>query len=273
MVAQLVLLTLLSTLTWVARCGIPPLEETIGQAIFHEGSLPLSQLSPTSSTSATTSRTPTWRCSLSTAERTSCAPSSTYFGTHSGHQRHAPAHQRVRQGGHSPVSAYPQRRQLPKVHPSPRRLHLRYHRPHPVPKIQQFYSAFEAGTLERHFSSEAIPSKDNDPYLKKVVGRTFKDFSEGPAPVKVLYLYSDNEGCSTCKDVYDLVVAAAKAFPGREQVAFGALDLFRNEHELLEEHHIPVVLVYLPNGQKMRLQELDEIEKLEGILAEHLNHP
>lgn len=72
----------------------------------------------------------------------------------------------------------------------------------------------------------------------------------------MLYLYSDSEGCSTCKEVYEVVSSAAVAFADRSQVSFGSFDLFRNEHMLLSELNIPVVLVYTSVEDKLRLVEL-----------------
>jgi len=54
--------------------------------------------------------------------------------------------------------------------------------------------------------------------LTKVVGRTYEDFLNKPAKIKVLFLFSDDEGCTTCKDVYDILVKAAKSFPDKSQV-------------------------------------------------------
>ena len=56
--------------------------------------------------------------------------------------------------------------------------------------------------MPRFYSSELIPTEDDDPYLRKIVGLTFKEFIDGPETVKVLFLYAESEGCSTCKDVY-----------------------------------------------------------------------
>lgn len=99
--------------------------------------------------------------------------------------------------------------------------------------IMEFESAFKSGKLDRHYTSEDIPTESNDPYLEKIVGLTFQEFIEGEARIKVLYLYSDDEGCSNCQRVYDIMVQAAKNYPDRAEVAFGAMDLFRNDHKLL----------------------------------------
>ena len=80
--------------------------------------------------------------------------------------------------------------------------------------------------------------------------------------MKVLYLYSDTEGCSTCKDVYDVTVEAAKKFTDRSKITFGSLDPFRNEHKLLEEFEIPVVLIYV-GDKKIRLADIEEVKHLE----------
>ena len=136
-------------------------------------------------------------------------------------------------------------------------------------KIADFNDQFEAGTWPRFYTSEDIPKKSNDPSLTKVVGKTFQKFIEGPQPLKVIFLFSDAEGCSTCKDVYAVTVKAAKKFPNRDDIAFGSLDPFRNEHELLGEVEIPVVLLYV-NGEKKRLTEMEEIKKLEEMIEAEL---
>ena len=65
--------------------------------------------------------------------------------------------------------------------------------------MEEFWSSFEAGTLEPYYTSEELPKGEIDPYLKKIVGLNFLDFVDGPSQVKVLYLFTDDEGCSTCK--------------------------------------------------------------------------
>lgn len=92
---------------------------------------------------------------------------------------------------------------------------------------------------------------------------TFKEFIEGPEIVKILFLYSESEGCSTCKDVLDIVVEAAKNYNDKSLVAFGALDLFKNDHELLQEFNVPVVLVFSGNDERIRLEDMDSIKQLQ----------
>ena len=52
--------------------------------------------------------------------------------------------------------------------------------------------------------------------MTKIVGKTFGEFMEGSQPLKIVYLYSDSEGCSSCKDVYDVTSKAAQRFTNRE---------------------------------------------------------
>lgn len=48
-----------------------------------------------------------------------------------------------------------------------------------VVDIMDFYSSYQAGKLDRHYTSEDIPTESNDPYLEKIVGLTFQEFIEG----------------------------------------------------------------------------------------------
>ena len=66
-----------------------------------------------------------------------------------------------------------------------------------------------------------------------------------------------------------MTVEVAKKFTDRSQVAFGSLDPFRNEHELLNEVEIPVVVVYVGEN-KARLTSTEQIKKLEEVIAEKL---
>lgn len=58
------------------------------------------------------------------------------------------------------------------------------------------------------------------------------------------------------------MVKAAERFTDRSQVIFGSLDLFRNEHSLLKEVEIPVVLVFNENSDYQRLAKTEELEQL-----------
>lgn len=66
-----------------------------------------------------------------------------------------------------------------------------------------------------------------------------------------------------------MTVEVAKKFTDRSQVAFGSLDPFRNEHQLLNEVEIPVVVVYVGEN-KARLTNNEQIKKLESIIVEKL---
>ena len=52
------------------------------------------------------------------------------------------------------------------------------------------------------------------------------------------------------------MVKAAKALPDRSQVEFGYFDLFKNEHKLLKEVGVPLVLVYTNPPEYLKLDSL-----------------
>lgn len=53
-------------------------------------------------------------------------------------------------------------------------------------------------------------------------------------------------------------------------MAFGALDLFRNDHKLLNEREIPVVLVYTNSEEYIRLKDLEQIKNLSQIVGKNI---
>ena len=72
--------------------------------------------------------------------------------------------------------------------------------------------------------------------MRKIVGLNFKQFIEGEQKIKILYLYINNEVCDSCSDIYNKLKAIAKNFIHRNNdITFGYLDLFKNQHKDLQE--------------------------------------
>jgi alanine dehydrogenase len=63
----------------------------------------------------------------------------------------------------------------------------------------------------------------------------------------VLYLYTESELCDNCLKVYETVKENTKLFKDSE-VLFGFLDLFKNQHKLLKEEDVPLILIYKRNS-------------------------
>jgi len=62
-------------------------------------------------------------------------------------------------------------------------------------------------------------------------------------------------------------VEVAKQFKNRDSVIFGHFDLFKNEHQLIQEEVVPLVLVYNMTAQSVIKVEPDDIDNLDEVIA------
>lgn len=96
------------------------------------------------------------------------------------------------------------------------------------------------------------------------MGFTFQSFLEQSDKVRVLYLYTDSELCDNCLKVYEEFARIGKQFAS-EAVEFGFLDLFKNQHPLLKEEDVPVILIYSkdsPSYQKINVENISELASI-----------
>ena len=75
--------------------------------------------------------------------------------------------------------------------------------------------------------------------------------------------------CDNCLKVYEEVAKNAKSFAG-QPVDFGFFDLFKNQHALLKEEDVPLILIYSRNSRNYQKINVEEKENLESIINREL---
>lgn len=76
-----------------------------------------------------------------------------------------------------------------------------------------------------------------------------------------MYLYTEDELCSNCHNVYLALEKSAKLYAGKG-VEFGFFDLFKNQHKNLKEEDVPLILVYKKNSREYAKLDSEHLDQL-----------
>ena len=80
---------------------------------------------------------------------------------------------------------------------------------------------------------------------RKLVGKNFDRFMELKAPIKVVFLYTEQEGvCQICGEMLRGFADIAEKLYREDVIAFGYFDIFKNDHPRITSEILPYFLVF-----------------------------
>ncbi len=79
------------------------------------------------------------------------------------------------------------------------------------------------------------------------MGRTFEDFLNQPAVLKVVYTYTKHEACAGCISLLKDFIGLAEKMSNKDVLIFGYIDVYLNDVNKIPEPIVPHFYIYQGN--------------------------
>jgi protein disulfide-isomerase A1 len=112
--------------------------------------------------------------------------------------------------------------------------------------VKQFLKAWRGNNLQRHYKSEEIPEKNDEP-VKVVVGKNYQDLVVNNDKYVLLEFYAP--WCGHCKALTPIYEELAKQHAANEKLVIAKVDATANEIQGVSVSGFPTLKFYIP-GKK-----------------------
>lgn len=109
--------------------------------------------------------------------------------------------------------------------------------------VAAFLAQWRAGSLDRHYKSEDIPEKNDEP-VKVVVGKNYQDLVVGSGKWVLLELYAP--WCGHCKALAPIYDELAKQHAANDKLVIAKCDATANEIPGLNVSGFPTIKLFAP---------------------------